>query len=118
GKSADIVHLGSTLQYIDDWRKLLTDLATQFQPDFFVLSDLLVGDMPSFVTAQNYYGQTIPARFINVGEFLDFWAEKMPYRLVYRSLYQPLSSDDYFSQSGLPETHRIKKPCNLVFAKI
>lgn len=113
---ADIVHIGSTLQYIDDWQGLLNDLIERFDPGLFVLSDLLVGDIPSFVTAQTYYGRTIRVRFINVIEFLDYWSSTA-YDLIYRAYFCPLGNDDYFPNHALPETHRIKKACHLVFSK-
>lgn len=115
--SVDVVHIGSTLQYMDDWRGLLNDLAARFLPEFFVLSDLLVGDVPSFVTAQNFHGRTIHVRFININEFVDYWAGTA-YRLIYRAYFRPLGNDDYFPNHALPETHRLKKPCHMVFAKM
>jgi putative methyltransferase (TIGR04325 family) len=113
---ADILHLGSTLQYIDDWQGLLKNMEKQFQPELFVLSDLLVGEIPTFVTAQSFHGQTIRARFTNIEEFIKFWAE-MPYELIYRAYYHPVSEDEYFPNHALPETHRLKQPCHMVFAR-
>lgn len=114
--NADIVHIGSTLQYVDDWQGLLTKFSKKFQPDFFILSDLLVGDIPSFVTIQNYYDHSIKVRFTNIEEFITFW-EKTDYNLVYRSYYQPLNDGSYFPNHALPKTHRIKKACHLVFSR-
>jgi putative methyltransferase (TIGR04325 family) len=114
---ADVVHIGSTLQYIDDWQDLLTNMAEKFCPELFILSDLLVGDIPSFVTAQAYYGHTIPARFINTEEFLRFW-EKTTYQLIYRANFAPMGNNDYFPNHELPETHRLKKPCHMVFSLV
>jgi putative methyltransferase (TIGR04325 family) len=113
---ADIVHIGSTLQYIDDWRDLLTGLADHLKPEIFILSDLLIGEIPSFVTAQSWYGHVISVRFINIDEFLGYWS-KTPYSLTYRAIFQPVEVVDYFPNHALPETHRLKKPCHMVFSK-
>lgn len=113
---ADVVHIGSALQYIDDWQGLLNDLVDQFDPELFVLSDLLVGDVPSFVTAQTYYGRVIRVRFINMDDFLEYWSSGN-YGMIYRAYFKPLIGDGYFPNQALPETHRLKKPCHLVFAK-
>lgn len=110
----DLIHVGSTLQYIDDWHGLLMSLAKKFKPSIFVLSDLLVGDIPTFVTAQSYYDRIICARFINEREFCEHW-DMLGYDLIFRSDYQPIEGDDYFSNHALPETHRLRKPCHMVF---
>tara|TARA_R110001592_G_scaffold29350_16_gene106727 strand:- start:14590 stop:15366 length:777 start_codon:yes stop_codon:yes gene_type:complete len=113
--TADVVHIGSTLQYIDDWPLFLDQLSEKFQPKLFILSDLLVGDVPSFVTIQRYYDQTIRARFINISEFEDYWRSK-DFNLIYKSYFQPLEGDVYFPNQGLPETHRINTACHMVFS--
>lgn len=112
----DIVHLGSALQYIDDWRSLLSDFQKRFDPDMFVLSDLLVGNVPSFVSSQIYYGSLIPVRFININEFLGFW-QKTPYEIVLQRDYSPLGKERYFPANALPKTHQIKSACHMVFSK-
>ena len=113
----DIIHLGSTLQYVDDWKGFFVGLIEKFQSKLFVLSDLLVGDIPSFVTAQNYYGETIPVRFINIADFKNFW-QGNGYKLAYQSYFQPLDGGEYFPIHELPKTHRIKKASHLIFQLI
>ncbi len=113
---ADIVHIGSTLQYFDDWQLFLDGLIEKFNPRYFILSDLLVGDIPSFVTIQRYYTETIKVRFNNIEEFLRYW-QTTNYNLIYKAYFQPFGDDTYFSNEGLPETHRVKKACHMVFSK-
>jgi putative methyltransferase (TIGR04325 family) len=113
---ADVVHLGSTLQYIDDWQGFLSALIQKFNPRTFILSDLLVGDIPSFVTIQRYYEHSIKVRFINIEEFLRFWTQTN-YSLIYRAYYQPFGNDSYFPNGALPETHRLKTACHMVFSR-
>ncbi len=114
--TAEVVHIGSTLQYIDDWPLFLDQLSEKFQPKLFILSDLLVGNIPSFVTIQRYYDQTIRARFINIGEFENYW-RNTDFNLIYKSYFQPLGGESYFPNQGLPETHRINTACHMVFSR-
>lgn len=113
---ADILHLGSTLHYIEDWRGFFTSAIARLSPRTIVLSDLLVGDIPSFVTAQGYGDRIVPVQCINIGEFLTFWG-RTDYELSYRSHYYPLPGEEYFPRQALPETHRIKTASHLVFSR-
>lgn len=113
----DLVHIGSTLQYIDDWRGLLRDITKKFVPQTIALSDLLVGDLPTFVTVQSFYGHKILARFTNMDEFMKFW-EEMPYARTHFSEYYPLGKKGvYFANHALPPTHRLCNPCHMVFTR-
>ena len=63
-----MVHAGSSLHYVDDWRGTLR-LFTATGAAFLVFVDLPAGDIDTFVTAQWFHGRQIPVRFWNVGEF-------------------------------------------------
>ncbi|MEP4378202.1 MAG: methyltransferase, TIGR04325 family [Alphaproteobacteria bacterium] len=82
----DIVHVGSALQYIDDWKSLLGALAGYRAP-LLILDDVMAGPQPTYVTLQNYYGQKIPSWFWNADEFLAA-VSQTGYRLIKRSLYR------------------------------
>jgi putative methyltransferase (TIGR04325 family) len=64
----DIVHFGSSLHYVEDWRGVLK-AALALQPEYFLVADLPAADNRTFVTTQNYYGRRIPVHFWNVDEF-------------------------------------------------
>lgn len=80
-EKVDIVHIGSTLQYIENWKGLLTALAVQFTPRYFVFSDLLAGEVPTFVSHQIFYGKKIPHLFLNLDEFHLYIEEEMGFKL-------------------------------------
>ena len=63
----DILHLGSTLHYIDDWQGLLHKIGG-LTPQYLSLVDLPAGDIPTFATRQHYYGSLIPCWFFNINE--------------------------------------------------
>ncbi len=81
----DIIHLGSSLQYIDDWIGLLSDLS-KFKAKYMIFADLPAADIDSFVTIQNYYGNKIPVRFWNLSEFISS-IENFGYKLIFKTRY-------------------------------
>ena len=114
--TADVLHCGSVLQYIENWEAKLNELIAACDPSVIVLSDMLVGEIPTFVTAQHYGDRIIPVKFNNIERFMAYW-DKTPYELVYRSYFYPLPGDEYFASHALPETHRLKKAAHFIFCK-
>jgi len=113
----DIVHIGSTLQYIEKWQDLLTRLIQTHHPRYCVLSDLLAGDIPTFVTHQLYYGKRIPVNFISFKECLKI-LEELSYKLFFKSFFQSdiLGSQD-LPTTSLPKENRLQKSLNCVFSQ-
>ena len=114
----DILHIGSTLQYIETWASLLLDLTKNFNPSLIVLSDLMAGQIPSFVCHQNFYDKKIPVMMINIDEITDL-IESFGYKTIYRSHYLPtILGQHELPNSALPEKYRFKHPYNIVFQKV
>lgn len=113
----DIVHCGSVLQYINDWRGLLSRLA-QFRPSHMVLSDLMAGDIDTFATVQNYYGDTIPHWFWNVNDVIDT-VHALGYRLLFKAPYVGvfLGEQGPLPMDNFPPERRLRHACHLVFAQ-
>ncbi len=114
----DILHIGSTLQYIDDWRGLLKVLVDKFNPKYAVFSDFMAGDVPSFVTHQVFYEKRIPHRFINLQEFLSFVEQQLHMSLLFKTKFvrSILNQEAVFPNFGLPKTHQIDRPYHMVFS--
>lgn len=104
----DIVHLGSSLHYVDDWRSVLARLAG-YRPHYFVLTDLPAGDIPTYATAQNYYESKIPCWFFDVHQILDQMAS-LSFKLLLKSRYVEHRQDNF------PDKFRLGHSCNLLFA--
>jgi len=83
--SIDIVHLGSSIQYVDEWTKLLNDLS-KYSAKYLIFADLPAAEIDTFVTIQNYYGNKIPVRFWNLKEFIST-VEDLGYKLVFKARY-------------------------------
>jgi putative methyltransferase (TIGR04325 family) len=107
----DIVHTRSSLQYIEDYRGLISRLA-EYRPRFFLFVDLIAGRNPTYATAQqNVRGSVIACWFFNVGEILDLMTG-LGYRLVFQG-----KQDRELDQRNLPESYRLERACNLLFAR-
>ncbi|MBF0454444.1 MAG: methyltransferase, TIGR04325 family [Magnetococcales bacterium] len=113
-----IVHLGSVLQYVDDWKGLLKQLVA-YQPRHLLFSDSMVGAMPTFITVQDYYGKKIPFRFINQDELSQFMQVELGYSLCYRSKYlqtvQGVKS--FYDMDNLPAAFRVDCSYHLLYSK-
>ncbi len=103
----DIVHCGSSLHYVDDWKAVLARLCA-FKPNYFVLADLPAADNKTFVTAQLYHGARIPVRFWNLGEFIA-QVESLDYHLVFKSRYR----GSYLGEKEGPSTENFDTPYRL-----
>jgi putative methyltransferase (TIGR04325 family) len=80
-----IIHSGSGLQYIKEWQGLITSFA-EYKPKYFILADMMAGDIKTFITVQNFYGRKIRSRFLNIKELFSTVSE-VGFRLIYQSRY-------------------------------
>ena len=113
-----IVHLGSTLQYVDDWISLIRSLAS-YQPKFLALDDVMAGDIKPFVTVQNFYGRKIRVRFLNVHELVA-GVEGQGFRLIYKSQYVGKIFDNWakLPMQNFDQLYRFDYPCQLIFERV
>jgi len=114
--SIDIIHIGSTLQYIETWQDFLTGLNDKFKPQYLVFSDLLAGDIPTFVSHQLFYEKRIPHLFLNWPFFKKF-VDDMGFSLIFSSqfIHKILNQEDVMPNFSLPEAYRIDRGRHAVF---
>ena len=84
-ETVHLAHLGSSLQYVQDWGGVLRKIAA-FSPETILFSDLLAGDIPSYASGQNYHESVIPCWFLNFGEVEDLMGE-LGYTLLFQARY-------------------------------
>ncbi len=84
-ESLDIVHFGSSIQYVRDWKELLHRIA-RYRPRIMLFTELMAGDIPTDATGQHYYGSTIPMWFFNFEEFRAHLAT-LGFQLEFRARY-------------------------------
>ena len=107
----DIVHLNSSLQYIEDYAELIKQLIA-YDPCYVLFVRLSAGANPTYATAQmNVQGSQIPYWFISLAEIVSLMSS-LGYALVFKS-----ASDDEFNQENFPASHRVGQPCNVLFTR-
>ncbi len=113
----DIIHLGSSLQYIENWQYFLGRLC-KLTPMYIVFTDLLAGDINTFITIQNYYSSKIPVCFFNIDEIISVLNNKH-YNLIYKTIY--LASirgvEQKLPLKNFPKEFRIDHSLNCIFIK-
>jgi putative methyltransferase (TIGR04325 family) len=110
-ENVDVVVLSSVLQFVEEYEKLLHDLAA-FRPAFWFFGFLPAGEIPTFASAQlNVPGSVLPVWFFNVDELAQK-IEALGYDLVFKS-----TLDRVFDMSNFPLTHQLPRQCNLLFRR-
>jgi putative methyltransferase (TIGR04325 family) len=113
----DIVHTNSSMQYIEDWRGMLAKLA-RYSPRYFLFDNLWAGDIPTYATAQNYYGSTIPCWFFNIEDVFDTMST-VGFELLFKATYVApvFGQQQEFPQENFAEEYRLGYPCSLLFCR-
>ncbi|TAN42032.1 MAG: methyltransferase, TIGR04325 family [Nitrospirae bacterium] len=115
--SFDIVHIGSSIQYIEDWKGTLKSLCAM-QADYIMLTNIPAGDVPTFATAQNYYGSKIASWFLNARDIIDVM-KSYGFVLSFKSTYdlKILGVVQPYPQENFPEQYRMGYPCSICFRR-
>jgi len=116
GRRFDVLHLGSVLQYFEDWQAELAGLCDEQanRDAWLVISDAMVGpEVPSFVTRQTYYERGLRMHVLNLGEVLEHLTA-LGFTLVLQEPYLTAHTSAYYPELALPPSHRIEHPLNLV----
>ncbi len=115
--SVDIVHAGSSFQYVDDWKGLLERFAS-LEPRYIAFGNLLAGDIKPCVTFQNNWGHKIPVRFHNFREVMNV-LEKLGYRLVFDAYHEQtiLGKKQPLPLQHFPDDHRLIYGRNVILIK-
>lgn len=110
----DIVHLGSSIQYEEDWRGLLAKLSKRCR-GWLLVTDLPAGSNPTYATAQRYYESTLPSWCFNEQDFVEN-ARTVGLNLAFRSTYSGLILGKVgMAQDNFPASHRVQCAVHLLF---
>lgn len=114
-KPVGIIHLGSVMQYLSDWREILFDLM-QLKPKYIVLDDVFCGNIKSFTTMQKYYGSKIRFNFINIEEIKEFFKNNN-FEFVFSSPFIPVvnGKTEFYDMSNFDKESQIPYSMNMVF---
>lgn len=113
----DAVYMRTSLQYAKDWKKDLNELL-DLRPKKVIMAHTSCGNIPTYLTLQNWYGKHIPYWFINEEELNDILADK-GYALKIRERYEDIRYGfrDPDGDIAFPETHVLNETANLYFTK-
>lgn len=113
----DIVHCGSSLHYVDDWRGILRHFVS-LKPQYLLIADAPAADNQTFVTAQSFHGRRIPVRFWKV-EDLTSAVEELGYELLLRARYRGyyLDPQEELPTENFDEVHRLTYMSQFVFRR-
>ena len=107
----DIVYIGSTLQYIEDYSGLLRALCA-YRPAWFLFANLSAGYIPTFATGQKNMPKSVVAYwFINLDEIVSLMADN-GYALKVK-----FGSERTYRQDNFSKPYRIQHTCNVLFAR-
>lgn len=108
----DIVLVGSTLQYVEEYKSLLGRLSA-YEAEYILLSNLPAGDIEAtYATEQrNLNGSVVAAWFFRVSDVVGAMEEN-GYSLLFKA-----ASEEEWDQSNFPESRRIGRPCHLLFGR-
>jgi putative methyltransferase (TIGR04325 family) len=112
-----IVHSGSSIQYVEDWKNLLATFI-KYSPQLLVLEDLMAGDVRTFVTLQNYYGKKIRSWFLNINEIIET-VEQLGYKLIYKAQFTHdiLGKEGPLPMENFEPSYRLNYGSHLMFEK-
>ncbi|MBT5955444.1 MAG: hypothetical protein HOG97_01645, partial [Candidatus Marinimicrobia bacterium] len=118
-KPAHITYAGSSIQYAPDWKGLLAKFAN-YRSRILIFEELPAGNIPSFISTQNYYGEKLQCRFFNIDEFIKE-VKALGYQLIYKSrcpqnyLGNP---KDPLPMKNFPPQYRLEHFLNLIFERM
>ena len=114
-QNVDVFHFGSCLQYIENWKELLK-ISFKYNPNYILFSDLLAGDIETFVTKQLMFDSTIPYQFLNISEFIGF-IEDNNFNLRFRTNYEVKIQGEFQSlpTGHFPKNKQLCNSSNLLF---
>jgi len=113
----DLLYSSSALQYVTNWKKTIIKFA-KTNSDFILLSDTFVGDIPSYISLQNYYGSKIPHWFINFKEFNEIFMNN-GYKLVSKkkTIATRLGNKKILPMQNFKKKYRLTNTFNLLYEK-
>ena len=113
----DVVHIGSALQYVEDWKSLLRKLAL-YRPRYFLFMQIPAGDIETFATAQNYYESKIPCWMFDIREVVSVLAEE-GFSLSFKSAFhgKSLGVEQEQLRLNFPHAKRLDTSSNLMFLR-
>lgn len=115
GDRCDILHCGSSLHYVDDWKGMIDRFAA-IEPAYMLFADLPAADNQSFVTKQLFHGRRIPVHFWSLREFIQT-VQEVGYDLLLKARFRGpyLDATAVLPTDHFDPAHRLTYCSQLVF---
>jgi putative methyltransferase (TIGR04325 family) len=113
---SEILHFGSVIQYFDEWKSIIESYIEKNSPKYVVCSDTMAGANTEEVTTQDYYGNFMPFRFLNAGQFLEFMSSR-DYRLECSESYIHCKTQIYFQNMPSDNLNKFTNSVNYIFTR-
>ena len=112
----DILIIGSTLHYIEDYKKTMKELL-RGNPNIIHLERLHAGEISNnFVCLQKYNNSYTPIMNLNIHEFNMFMNDN-GYTLVYKANQDNENYNDKSFSNDIPKDYRIRYSLSLTYKK-
>ena len=112
----DLIHFGSVIQYFENWKDEIRFYVELCDPEFIGFSDAVVGNVNTYISLQDYYGNHQPYRFLNQDDF-ETYISKLDFNLEYKWPNIHNKTELYFPQSGFTKDRQIAHTFNYIFRK-
>lgn len=112
-KKYDYVHIGNSLQYVTNWRNLLSKINSN-KHRFIILNCSSIGKIKTYFAKQIFYDHEIPYTFFSIDEICKILDN---YELVSKNLYlnKVLGKYGGVPQNNFKKKDRIGYPKTLIF---
>jgi hypothetical protein len=115
GGTVDLLHMGSSIQYVEDWEGVLA-AAARLSPRYLLFSDLIAGDIPTYASAQVILRVPHPHVVLQPDEFVAAVARQgYEPAFVSRFLGTFLGQEQELPQENFPDSHKLRRACHMLF---
>ena len=109
----DIIHIGSTLQYIDNYQEFIEKIA-RLSSKYILITDNFMGNAETFATAQvNVINRRVGCWIFKLSEIIDLFSMNGYQKICSTKNYQPFHHFDNFS-----DEYKISDTYNLLFKEM
>ncbi len=111
--NVEVIHLASTIEYVDEDEDLIELLVAKYQPLVIMLTRMKASRAVDFVTRQVINDLSVPCRFSNIDRWINCFA-KRGYSCVMKA---PSGGYEAGQFKDIPVELQISRGVDLVFAK-
>jgi putative methyltransferase (TIGR04325 family) len=110
--AVDIIYIGSTLQYVNDYQTLIQKFV-KLSPKYIFLTDNFMGEIETFATTQvNMKDRQIAYWIFKLSEIIDLMAKN-----GYKKIYMTKNHQPFHNFNNFSDEYKIDDSSNLLFSR-